>query len=367
MNRILVVGQTPPPMGGQAVMIKLLLAGCYENAELVHVRMAFSKGMGELGAYSLFKLLHLLRVILAIVFVRLTQGTRVLYYPPSSGPGKLPILRDMAILCSTRWMFSKTIFHFHAAGLGDMYGSLPPYLKPFYRWAYLKPDLAIQLSEHNPDDGEAVHAQKTIFVPNGLEDHGAGIKRRHASRDKRCSILYVGLLTESKGVVILSEAMKNLARRGIELDCVFVGEFATKQFEESFRRKIAEDGLGGQIRFTGELTGSDKHQAYQDADIFCFPTFFESESFGLVVAEAMQYSLPVVASDWRGVKSLVVDGETGFLTPVQDAAAVADKLALLAENPERRQQMGAAGRRRYTEEYSASRFYERMNDAFGLV
>jgi glycosyltransferase involved in cell wall biosynthesis len=46
-------------------------------------------------------------------------------------------------------------------------------------------------------------------------------------------------------------------------------------------------GLTERFEFTGVLTGAAKHQAYMNADIFCFQMFFQSESFGLVVAEAM--------------------------------------------------------------------------------
>jgi glycosyltransferase involved in cell wall biosynthesis len=68
--------------------------------------------------------------------------------------------------------------------------------------------------------------------------------------------------------------------------------------------------------------------------------------------EAMAVGLPVVAYDVRGCNDLVVDGETGFLVPFGDVHGLADKLALLAEDPDERHRMGEAGRRRIEETFS---------------
>ena len=135
MQRVLVIGQTPPPFHGQAIMIESLLGGEYKYAKLFHVRMSFSKEMDELGKFSLSKLLHLLKVIKDIVYFRIIHNVRILYYPPSN-PETFPVLRDLAILCITRWMFKKTIFHFHAAGISELYPSLPWFLKILFRWGY---------------------------------------------------------------------------------------------------------------------------------------------------------------------------------------------------------------------------------------
>ena len=81
----------------------------------------------------------------------------------------------------------------------------------------------------------------------------------------------------------------------------------------------------------------------------------------------MQFELPVVASRGQGVQSLVVDGETGFLTQVQDAQATANCIERLVIDSELRCKMGRAGRQRYLKEYSIEKFHERMNHCFSLV
>lgn len=81
---------------------------------------------------------------------------------------------------------------------------------------------------------------------------------------------------------------------------------------------------------------------YQNADILLFPTV--REGFGLAAAEAMACGLPVVASDCSALPELIDEGRGGFLCPVGDVDAFAEKINLLAGNPRLRHEMGEYNR-----------------------
>lgn len=364
MKRILVIGQTPPPYGGQALMIKRMLEGKYKNANLYHIRMAFSKDMDDLGRINIRKLIHPFSIIFQVVYLRLRHNIQVLYYPPS-GPSMLPMLRDVALLLCVRWMFKKTIFHFHAAGLSELYPNLPWHIKLLFRLAYFKPEVAIQLSIHNPDDGSFVHAKKNYIIPNGIEDEFIPEESLSRPDNAVCNILFVGLISESKGILILIDAIKCLKDAGVRVKVSVVGKFVSEDFKKIVLGRIAQYQLEEAIDFKGVLTGQAKHDQYLAADIFCFPTFFECESFGLVAVEAMQFKVPVILSRWRGVQSLIEDGVEGFFVPVRDAQTVADKLSKLVADPELRNRMGMKGRERYFQQYSIEKFYRSMDECFG--
>jgi len=363
LKKILVVGQTPPPYGGQAVMVERLLHGTYASAQLIHVRMAFSKDMDDMGRVQIGKLFHLFALLAQILRARFVDGADILYFPPS-GPDLGPLLRDLAILVPTRWLFKKTIFHFHAAGTSEIFSKLPFWLKPFYRLGYGQPDLGIRLSEFNPDDPGFLNAKRSVIVPNGIEDDFASEVYSLKNKNERANILFVGLVTESKGVFVLVEAAYILKQRGVDFSVTVVGKFSSEVVRNRLLALIASYNLNGNIDFTGVLTGEAKLLRFYAADIFCFPTFFESESFGLVVAEGMQFKLPVVVSRWRGVQSVVRDGETGYLVPPRDATAVADRLQLLIEDPVLRARMGERGRNVFLNEYTVARFRQRMDECF---
>ncbi|MGF7213257.1 glycosyltransferase involved in cell wall biosynthesis [Skermanella aerolata] len=363
---ILVVGQTPPPYGGQAVLIAQILTGEYRNARLHHVRMSFSSEMSAIGRVGLAKIWELLRVIAAIYVARLKTGSRVLYYPPA-GPSKVPMLRDLAILVATRWMFNRTILHFHAGGVSQLYDGLPAVLRSLYRVAYFDPDVTISQSLSNPDDGGKLRTRREFVVAPGIPDMGADWLNRPRAPNPRPNLLFVGVLCEEKGVMVLLDAVRRLRDRGHEFDATLVGCFQTPEFETECRNLLARHGLGDRVEFTGVLTGDAKWRAFHRADIFCFPSFFSSESFGLVVAEAMSFALPVVATRWRGIPDLVGNLETGLLVPIQDAEATALAVKRLLGDPDLRRRLGGNGRRKFLERFTEDRFRRDLDQVFASL
>jgi glycosyltransferase involved in cell wall biosynthesis len=101
---------------------------------------------------------------------------------------------------------------------------------------------------------------------------------------------------------------------------------------------------------------------FSGADLFCLPSHYEREAMPLVILEAMRHALAVVATDWRGIPSMVTHGETGFLVPVRDPDAVADRLQQLIQNPDLRRRMGDSGRRRFERDFTVERFVARMEE-----
>ncbi len=360
--RVLVVGQTPPPFGGQAVMIQAMLEGRYRDVELHHVRMAFSEDMESVGRFQPRKLLVLLTTVLAVWRARLMKRTPVLYYPPA-GPNKVPVLRDLVLLCAVRWMFRRTVFHFHASGVSGFAPQLPAVLRPLFRMAYGRPDLAIRTAEQNPDDGAALGAHRSIVVPNGVPDGRGAVEERTAAPDEPLVLLFTGVLIAGKGVMVLLEAFQRLCARGVNARLELMGKWGDPDFRAACEGFIARHDLRERVRFLGVKRDAEKLAHFAGCDIFCFPSHFDAESFGLVLVEAMQFAKPVVSTRWRGIPSVVQEGVNGFLVPVEDPGSVADRLARLAADPTLRRSMGEAGRRIFEERFTLERFHRRMEEA----
>jgi glycosyltransferase involved in cell wall biosynthesis len=359
--RVLVVGQTPPPLHGQAIMIERLVSARMRQVELKHVRMAFSTDIAEVGRMQANKIGRLVVLIARIWAARFRYHSEVLYYPPA-GPHRVPMYRDIVVLLSCRWLFRRTIFHFHAGGLGDFAATLSRWQRLLFWLAYRHPDCAILLSDRNPPDGARVGARRSISVPYGIPDEANGY-RRGRPFDAVPRILYMGALRESKGVFVLLEAARRLSDRGLNFEIEFAGEWQLPDFREQAIDFVAAHALTSLIMWRGRVEGSTKWQAFADADLFCFPTFFEAETLGVVVLEAMQSRLPVVAADFRGVGSVVEPGVTGYLVPPRDAGALADRLAELLLDPARRRAFGEAGRRRYEARYTSALWLREMESA----
>jgi glycosyltransferase involved in cell wall biosynthesis len=361
---LLVIGQTPPPFHGQALMIEALVTARLDRLRLFHVRLAFSQSMQSVGRAEARKALHLLAVVARAIRLRFRSGARVLYFSPA-GPNLVPVLRDMLLLSLVRPYFPRTIYHFHGAGLSEFLQSRPRWFRSLARAAYGRPNGAIQTSGRNPPDGEYLGARRVVVIPNGLADAALpGDLRPDGSpaqeQARRTRILYVGTLGESKGVMVLLEATRILARHRGDFSVWLMGQFTSAAFERAARDFCREHELDDVVSFLGPLVGDAKWDRFRRSDILCFPSFFESESFGNVAVEAMMFGLPVVATRWRGIPDVVTDGKTGIIVPVRNPAALATALERLIRDSDLRLALGTAGRRKYLEEFTIDRHLERM-------
>ncbi|MBP6573307.1 MAG: glycosyltransferase family 4 protein [Flavobacteriales bacterium] len=321
--------------------------------------MAFSEDMESVGKFAFGKVWVLLTTILRIWLARVRYRTPVLYYPPS-GPNKVPVLRDIVLLCSTRWLFSKVAFHFHAGGVSGFEPELPAFLRPFFRFAYRRPALSIRTAPQNPEDGKAFGAQRDVVVPNGIEDTRGVVRAHVASDGEELVILFTGVLIPSKGVSVLLHAFAIAAREGINARLQVMGKWGDAAYERECLEFVNANGLEKRVEFLGVKRDKEKFNYFACCDVFCFPSFFEAESFGLVLVEAMQFGKPVVSTRWRGIPSVVSDERSGFLVDVQDPAAVAEKLLRLAGDPALRRSMGAEGRRIFEQRFTLEAFHRSM-------
>jgi glycosyltransferase involved in cell wall biosynthesis len=278
------------------------------------------------------------------------------------------VIRDMVVLLATRWMFRATILHFHAGGISDLYPRLPGWLRPIFRLAYFHAEAGIRISELNPPDAAALRSRREFIIPCGISDfRPQGWTREGRPIPEAPRILFVGMLCESKGVLDLLAACGRLRKRGLRFSLDVMGRFERPEFERRARALAAELGLEGNVSWLGALSGAEKAAAFAAADLFCFPTYYECETFGIVVLEAMCFGLPVVATRWRGLPAVIADGASGYLVEVRDVEALADRLALLLQDPERRGSMGRKGRERFERDFSSFRFHGEMAGVFAQM
>ena len=228
--------------------------------------------------------------------------------------------------------------------------------------AYGGADLAIQLSRFNPPDGEALGALRTVTLPYGIADTAGDVKQHSGTAPLK--LLYVGHLGESKGVLDLLQACHLLLQEGLDFQLDLLGKAQPLDFEQTIRETIVALDLDHKVFLRGECMGDDKWQYFRNADIFCFPSFYEMETFGIVVLEAMQFGVPVVGTRWRGIQDVISDGETGFLVDIRSPAQMAQRIQQLAEDEMLRGKLGGNARRIFLERYSLQRWIKAMEDLF---
>lgn len=361
--KILVLGQIPPPFHGQAMMIHRLVKADFQHLKIFHVRMAFSESVKSVGRFNLKKLLHLPLLICQTLYIAFKYRITILYYPPA-GPNLNPVLRDILILLCIRPFFKKTIFHFRAAGVSEFLVRSSKVLRYLGRTVYNHPNAAIQLSELNPPDGRYFNAEKVFVIENGLEDAFMPFINLRKESTPQLKILYTGAVSETKGILVILEAAKILREQNFSFHITCIGEFASRDFELQVNEICTAFKIETHVSFPGVKTGNDKWDYFLKADLFCFPSFFESESFGNVVVEAMMFELPVIATKWRGIAGIVDDGETGLLIPIKDAQALANSIIFMGMDLNLRNSMGKKGRLKFLSKYQLSHHLNEMEKMF---
>jgi phosphatidyl-myo-inositol dimannoside synthase len=143
---------------------------------------------------------------------------------------------------------------------------------------------------------------------------------------KQFNIVYVGRLIERKGIFWFID---NILPQLTNVTLTIIGPLP-KTLDAG---KIT--AAHPNIRFTGALIGEELHKERELADLFIVPNITtpvgDGEGFGLVCVENATYGVPVLVSDWQGLKDAVIDGVTGYLLPPEDVNAWASKIKLITE------------------------------------
>ncbi|MGH9381791.1 MAG: glycosyltransferase family 4 protein [Thermoanaerobaculia bacterium] len=160
-----------------------------------------------------------------------------------------------------------------------------------------------------------------------------------------CYLLFVGRLRIRKGVEVLLAALAWLRDEGVELPLVVGGDGEHRGFLE---RRAGELGLASQVRFLGRCGPEEVRGLLRQGRCLVVPSIYEG--MPLVVLEAMEAGLPVVASAVSGIPEVVVDGETGWLVPPEDPGALAGALRAAWDVDEARRR-GQAGRARVEQRF----------------
>jgi glycosyltransferase involved in cell wall biosynthesis len=245
--------------------------------------------------------------------------------------------------------------------------------------AFLEPDVARRVDMIVATCSDEAFELKAFGVPaSHIAVVPCGVDTAHftpagpvAARTDRLRLLTVSRLVPRKGVGNAIEALGRLVRNGVDAELVIVGgagDAGHLEEEPEFdrlQRIVAAEGLQDRVLFAGAIAHTELPSWYRSADVVvCAPWY---EPFGIVPLEAMACGRPVVATRVGGLIDTVLDDGTGVHVPPRDPDALAEVLAELLADPERRRRYGDAGRRRAATRYSwrriasdTVRVYERL-------
>jgi L-malate glycosyltransferase len=193
------------------------------------------------------------------------------------------------------------------------------------------------------------HRGSIKIIYNGVDAQCFCPSREPKTANKTTGVLFSGNLTSRKGAHLLPLIAESLTE---DIKIYFTAGLRTKNTLLGHPK----------LRCLGTIPHPDMPHVYQQMDMLLMPTV--REGLSLSVLEAMACGLPVVASDCSSLPELIDNGKGGFLCPVGDVAAFAEKINFLAQAPELRRQMGEYNRAKVEKMFTLERMVSEYRELF---
>ena len=280
------------------------------------------------------------------------------------------------------------VLNFHGAEL--LLIRKKKWVRPLLKFAIGQAQAVFANSSFTAGKIKAIRNVDVEWSPYGTTlEKGAGNTEPHAVNGK-FKILFVGRHIERKGIRYLIEAAKYLPRDQFEIRIVGVGDLTEElkklallvgsrksevgsenaqcHCEHEGRSNLNSAFNPAEIIFTGKLSPEALANEYRTANVFTLPAIVDSkgdtEGLGVVLIEAMELGLPVVASNVGGIPDVVVDGVSGILVPEKDPEALANAFKKLASDAGLVKELLAGAEKRIAECFSWNRIIERQVQAY---
>lgn len=216
--------------------------------------------------------------------------------------------------------------------------------------------LLVSSKDYAQHSSFAPFADRVIELPFGVDE-----KLFFPAQHEGANVLFVGGMDTAhafKGVDVLLRAFTKLPA---DTSLSLVGDGDLRPSYEKLSREL---GIVDRLKFLGRVSVDELPGVYRSADVLAFPSTSGAEAFGLVALEAQASGVPVVASDLPGVRTVVANGETGFLVPPSDADALAERLKYLLEHSDVRDAMRKRARERVLERFTWTKHFDALLEIY---
>ena len=195
---------------------------------------------------------------------------------------------------------------------------------------------------------ELVYNGVDLSRVNADSHRAAEFRRRFDISDNKRIVVQVSWVIPEKGITDLLEVARLVSAKRPDTQFVIVGD---GPYREQFTKQANEMGIADNVTWTGLMKDPFGEGVYDAADVVCQLSRWE-EVFGWMIAEAMAFGKPVVATRVGGIPELIDEGKTGFLVDRGDVSAAADRVLRLLDDKELRKTLGCAGRQKTEERFN---------------
>lgn len=254
------------------------------------------------------------------------------------------------------------VLNFHGAEL--LLVRKHPWVRPVLHFIIGQAALVLANSSFTASRIQAIRACSVELSPYGTTlSQVATRSPRNPAQPFRA--LFVGRHIERKGIDVLLRAASLLPSADFQFRIVGHGDQTTAL------QALAESLSLTNVVFTGKCSSQELEKEYALADVFVLPAIVDAkgdtEGLGVVLIEAAEYGLPLLASNVGGIPDVVVDGDSGLLVPPKDPQALANALGRLSKEPGLSERLVSGARARIALQFSWEGIIERQLAAYRRI
>lgn len=336
------------PCGGHTGGMYQVSVYLQQASREVHAASARFRLMDTRGAWAVVSPLYVLVAAVRILLARVLGQLAGVHIHVSE---RLSLVRKGLLVALCRAIRSPVVLHLHAAELEQHYAGLPRALRAGVRAVFRGADCCIALGQASASFMEhelGVSPARIEVVTNGVPE--PAVSARAAGAPDTFRVLFVGQLSERKGVSVLLHALADARLRDVPVQLSLAGRGDIARYQA-----LADAlGIGAKVRFTGWMEKKAVDQLLAESDVFVLPSFHEG--LPLAILEALALGVPTVCTPVGEIPHVLEHGRSVHIVPAGDAEALAGALVALAGNAALRRTLSRGGRAAYEARFSLTAF-----------
>ncbi|WP_417837190.1 glycosyltransferase family 4 protein [Thalassospira tepidiphila] len=350
--KIIAMVQLPPPIHGAAQMNQFAIDALAKEFDLHVIEMRFARTVTEVNRFSVRKMWVVVWLLLRLVWALPRAKALYICFAPSG----FAYYRDCLYVLLAKLSRLPSVLHLHGRGLAGRRRS---------KWSELLPrtvfkgQTVILLGESLRAEIEGLDC-KSAIIANCLDDSAfVGPATKQWVPHDPIRLLWLSNLFQAKGIETLLAACEILRARGIPCHLTIAG--AEGDISKAELATLLEKyHVRAATTYLGPVSDTERQDAFENSDLFIFPSHYHNEAQPLVVLEAMAANVPVITSNIATLPEFVRDGETGRLCPPQAPEELANAICAAIGAPEKTTAMRDAAYQMCRQNFRQDRFAEKL-------
>lgn len=361
---VMILGKLPPPYMGPSIATEILLKSELKNTfELIHLDVKINTSIKSFGKWNFDKFFKNISIYLKMIKLLIRYKPDLVLIPISQTT--MGFIKDSIYIFLASVFRKKILLQLRGSDLKNWLSGSSKATRAYFKFALKRTKGVIVLGNNLKHLFRDFFTDKHIFViPNG---GNYTINKKSIDQKQEVKLLYFSNLLESKGVEDVFKAVEILTKDKTikyKFSIDFVGDWFKQDVKKRCFELMEKENLP--IRIHSSKSGKDKFKFLAEADVFVFPPR-EPEGHPWAIVEAMAAGLPIISTDQGAIIESVIDQKNGFIVEPGKPGSIAEKLKLLLENSDLREQMGKEGRQLYRANFTEEKMIEKYTFVFNTI